>query len=88
MFRSVLASRASEGQGGLSAQGLNRMEAGIGGGSGQLESIEALTLLGAVPGGGQAEVREDLGNHRGAMAAMIFKVPAHLGALLDVDLEH
>ena len=40
MFPGVLASRASEGQGGLSAQGLNRMGSGMGGGSGQLESIE------------------------------------------------
>jgi hypothetical protein len=39
-FRGILTSRASEGQGGLSAQGLNRMGSGIGGGSGQLESIE------------------------------------------------
>ena len=40
MFRSVLASRGSDGQQGGSAQGLNRMGSGIGGGSGQLESIE------------------------------------------------
>jgi hypothetical protein len=42
MFRSVLASRGSDDQQGGSAQGLNRMGSGIGGGSGQWESIEHL----------------------------------------------
>ena len=47
-----MASRASEGQEGRSALGLNQMDAGIGGGSGQLESIEALAAArsGARPG--------------------------------------
>ncbi|MGH8627738.1 MAG: hypothetical protein ACREYC_21520 [Gammaproteobacteria bacterium] len=38
MFRGVLAPRGSEGQGGLSVQGLNRIESGAGLGSGYLES--------------------------------------------------
>jgi hypothetical protein len=40
MFRGVLASWAGAGQGGLSAQGLNRNESGLGLGSGLLESVE------------------------------------------------
>jgi hypothetical protein len=78
MFRGALVSRASEGQGGGSAQGLNRMGAGSGGGSGQLESIEGPGRCSGRCSGGQAEMGEDLGNHGGcSMAAMIFKVPPH-----------
>jgi hypothetical protein len=44
-------SRLIGGKGGLPAQGLNRMGSGIGGGSGQLESIEGpRRCSGAVPG--------------------------------------
>ena len=51
MFRGVLASWAGAGQGGLSAQGLNRNESGLGLGSGLLESVEwAAPVLAAVPG--------------------------------------
>ncbi|MCA1605919.1 MAG: hypothetical protein LC775_10695 [Acidobacteria bacterium] len=38
--------------------------------------------------GGQTEINEILITGGCSMAAMIFKVPLHLGALLDVDLEH
>jgi hypothetical protein len=65
MFRSVLASRASEGQGGGSAQGLNRMGAGIGGGSGQVESIEGPGRGSGRCPGGQAEMGENLGDRGG-----------------------
>ena len=48
MFRGVLASRASEGQGGLSAQGLNRMGSGS---DGDQASSKRSTALAAVRGG-------------------------------------
>jgi len=67
MFRSVLASRASEGQGGGSAPGLNRMGAGIGGGSGQLDSIEGAGRCSGRCSSGQAEMDEDLGDHGGML---------------------
>ena len=60
MFRRVLASRASEGQQGGSAQGLNRMGSGIGGGSGQLESIEGPGRCSGRCSGEQPEVGEQL----------------------------
>jgi hypothetical protein len=63
MFRSVLPSRASDGQQGESAQGLNRMGAGMGGGSGQLESIEGPRRCWRRCPGGPAQMREDLGEH-------------------------
>ena len=89
MFRSVLASRASEGQGGGSAQGLNRMGAGIGGGSGQLESIEGPGRCSGRCSGGQTEMGEDLGNHGGMLdGGDDLQGATALGALLDVDLEH
>ena len=78
MFRSVLASRASEGQQGGSAQGLNWMVSGIGGASGQLESIEGRRPCSGRCPGGPAQMGEDLGDHGGcSMAGMIFKVPPH-----------
>jgi hypothetical protein len=88
MFRSVLASRASEGRGRGSAQGLNWMGAGIGGGSGQFESIEGPGRCSGRCPGGQAEMGEDLGDHGRIFdacpepvegAAMIVKVPPHCG---------
>jgi hypothetical protein len=88
MFRSVLASRASEGQGGA-AQELNRMGAGMGGGSGQFESIEGPGRCSGRCSGGQAEMGEDLSDH-GACSdgGDDLQRAAALGALLDVDLEH
>jgi len=80
MFRSVLESRASEGQRAGSAQGLNRMGAGFGGGSGQFESIEGPRRCSGRCPGGPAQMREDLGDHGGSsMAAMIVKGPSHGG---------
>jgi hypothetical protein len=63
MFRSVLASRASEGQGGGSAQGLNRMGGGIGGDQVLLESIERPGRCSGRRSGGQTSMGEDPGNH-------------------------
>jgi hypothetical protein len=54
--------RANEGQGGGSAQGLNRMGAGMGGGSGQFESIEGPRRSSGRCSGGQTEMGVDLGN--------------------------
>ena len=88
MFRSVLASRASEGQGGGSAQGLNRMGAGMGGGSGQFEAIEGPGRSGRCSGG-QTEMGEDLGSHGGMLdGGNDLQGATALGAVLDVDLEH
>jgi hypothetical protein len=88
MFRSVLASRASEDQGGGSAQGLNRMGAGMGGGSGQFEAIEGPGRSGRCSGG-QTEMGEDLGSHAGMLdGGDDLQDATVLEAVLDVDLEH
>ena len=88
-FRGVLASRASEGQGGLSAQGLNRMGSGIGGGSGQLESIEGPRRCSGRCPGGPAQMREDLGDHGGIFDGGDDRQGATtLGAVFQVDIEH
>jgi hypothetical protein len=90
MFRSVLASRASESRGGGSAQGLNRMGAGIGGGSeGQLESIEGPGRCSGRCSGGQTEMGEDLGDHGGMLdGGDDLQGTAAMGAVFYIDLEH
>jgi len=67
MFRGVLAARASDDQGAGSAQGLNRMGAGIGAGSVQLESIEGPRRCSGGCPGGLAQMRESLGDHGGML---------------------
>ena len=74
MFLGVLASRASEGQEGESAQGLNRMGAGIAGGSGQLESIEGPGRCSGRCSGGQTEVGE-----QPCLLSSDFRVPGCVG---------
>lgn len=98
-FRGVLASWASEGRGGLSAQGAEPDERGIGLGSGYLESIErqgqGLALLGALRmeqprprsgrcSGGQAEMDEDLGDHGGMFDTRCYPAK-HVSVALTYD---
>jgi hypothetical protein len=88
IFRSALASRAGAGQGGGSAQGLNRMGAGFGGGSGQFES-KALAAARGRCAGGQAEMGEDLGNHGGVYdGGDHLQGATAMGAVLQIDIEH
>jgi hypothetical protein len=86
MFRSVLASRSSEGTTGRVGSGA---EPGIGAGSGQFESIEGLGRCSGRRSGGPAQMGEDLGHHGGiSMAVMIVKGPPDSAAVFHIDLEH
>ena len=80
MFRGVLASRASEGQEGGSAQGLNRTGAGFGGDQACWNRSKTLA---AARGGAQAGKPRWVSilaiTVESTMAAMIFKVPPHWG---------
>ena len=80
MFRSVLASRASEGQGGGSAQGLNRMASGI---VRDQASWNRSKARAAALGGARADepgcVRILVMTGGSSMAAMIVKGPPHWG---------
>jgi hypothetical protein len=79
-FRGVLASRASEGQGGLSAQGLNRMGSGSVGDQGSWNRSKARA---GARGGARADqprcVRILAITGGSSMAAMIVKGPPHWG---------
>ena len=85
MFRSVLASRTRDGQGGKVGSGAEPNGRGDPGRSGQLESIELTAARGSARAG---KPRWDLGDHGRMLdacpepvegAAMIFKVPPHWG---------
>jgi len=75
MCPGVLASRASEGQGGLWARGLNRMGSGIGEGSGQLESKARAGARGGARAGKPRWVRILAIAGGCSMEAMSFKAP-------------
>jgi hypothetical protein len=79
MFRSVLASRAIEGQQGGSAHGLNRMGSGSVGDQTQLESIEGPGRCSERCSDGQTEMGEDLGDHGDARWRHDLQVPPHWG---------
>ena len=79
----------SEGQGRLSAQGLNRMESALGRASGRLKECEELRRGPGWGSGGQPQMDEDLGHHGGLFdggherqGAAALRTGGH------VDLEH
>ena len=70
------------------SQGLNGMGSGIGGGSGQLESIEGPRRCSGRCPGGPAQMREDLGDHGRIFDGGDDRQGATtLGALFQVDTE-
>jgi hypothetical protein len=88
MFLGVLASRASEDQGGRSAQGAKPDGSGRRWGIRPVESIEGPGRCSGRCSGGQAEMLADLGDHGGMPdGGDDLQGATVLEALLDVDLE-